>query len=118
VTEPSNDVVTVDAPLDSVDVMDAHDLIDALQQMARENDESGQPAALAQGTFALYAMRDGGAMFVTGVDHGPMAGVKHTRIPPGMIRAIGVIAGGGSKAQAVKAMIGIGKRRKELPAGE
>lgn len=85
------------------------DLIDELQRMAVQSE---QPVTIAAGTFALYPMANGGLMFVTSVQEGMLAGIKHTPIPPGLIRAVSVLAGGGSKLAAIKALTGFG--RKEL----
>lgn len=82
-------------------------LVDELAAMAHAAGDS--PAPIAAGTFVLYPMADGGMMFVTSVDHGVLAGIKHSRIPPGMIRAVSVLAGGGSKMAALKALTGIGR---------
>lgn len=101
------------ATFDDVDQADAVALVDGLAAMARE--QQGQPEPIAAGTFVLYPMADGGLMFVTSVDHGPLAGIKHSRIAPGLIRAVSVLAGGGSKLSALKAMAGFGKR--EISAG-
>jgi hypothetical protein len=85
----------------AVEIDVAH-FVDALQEMATANED--EPVPLMAGTFACYPMEDGAMMFVTDVTDGPMAGLKHTRIPPSMIRAVAVIAGGGSKIQALKAL--------------
>jgi hypothetical protein len=91
------------APLDGEDqALDIGALIDALAETARDQDD--QPEPIAQGSFAMYAMPDGGVMFVTSVPSGPMAGINHHRINPGLIRAIGVLAGGGGKLAALKAL--------------
>ena len=101
-------------PHETVDIADAGELIDELAAMAQQ--QAGAPEPIAAGTFVMYPMDDGGVMFVTSVDKGPMAGIKHARIPPGMIRAVGILAGGGSKIQALKALSGFG--RKEIERGE
>lgn len=85
------------------------EFIDELSAMATANEN--QPVALAAGTFVLYPMVDGGVMFVTSVEGGPMAGIKHTRIPPGMIRAVSVLAGGGTRRSALRALLGRGNRK-------
>ena len=97
---------------EDLDAADVVALVDELAAMARDQDE---PAPIAAGTFALYPMRDGGMMFVTAVDTGPMAGIKHSRIPPGLIRAMAVIASGGSKLAALRALAGL--NRKEITGG-
>lgn len=114
-TEPETDNTL--ALVEDADLADAADLIEQLAAMARTD----EPEPLAAGTFVLYPMRDGGMMFVTSVDEGLMAGIKHTRVPPGLIRAIGVLVNGGSKLSALKAMTGFGiggRRRKEVESGE
>lgn len=69
-------------------------------------DENGRPVAFAAGTFAMYPMSQGGIMVTMKIDEGPLAGpVQHVPIPAGIIRAMAVIAGGGSKVQALKAMV-------------
>jgi len=93
--------------------VDVAEFIDELTAMAHANAEA--PVPLAAGTFVLYPMPDGGVMFVTAVDEGLLAGIKHTRIPPGLIRAVSVIAGGGSKRAAIAAMFRGG--RKEIGDG-
>jgi hypothetical protein len=89
-------------------------LIDELAAQAQA--QADQPEPIAAGSFAMYAMPDGGVMFVTSVPSGPMAGISHHRINPGLIRAIGVLAGGGGKLQALKALAG--KGRKENGRGQ
>lgn len=78
------------------------EMIDEIAALAKEQAE--QPEPMAEGTFVLYPMPDGGVMFVTSVEKGPLAGIKHSRIPPGLMRAMTIIAGGGSKFQALKAL--------------
>ncbi len=81
------------------------EFIDGLAAMAAASG-GGDPAPLAAGTFVAYPMPDGGLMFVTNVEHGPFAGQKHHRIPPGMIRAVAVLSNGGGKLAALKALTG------------
>lgn len=81
--------------------------IEGIAEMAEKNRDNPQP--IAAGTFVLYPMEDGGLMFVTNIAEGDLAGTKHNRIPPAMIRAVSVLAGGGSKLQALKAMTRRGK---------
>lgn len=110
-------LVTVDDG--GLDVDGALDLVAELQALAVDVD--GQPRPIAAGTFVLYPMADGGMMFVTAVDDGLLKGIKHTRITPGLIRAVGVLAGGGSKLQALKALTFGGRRRyenQEIPRKE
>lgn len=111
-TEPlTGSVETADgAPVDFTDFM-----AELAQSAASHNPADGPPPAIAAGTFALYPMPDGGLMFVTNIADGPMAGVKYTRINPGMIRAAIALAGGG-KVDAVRSLFGRGRRR-ELPRG-
>jgi hypothetical protein len=96
-------------PEDANEVVDVADLVESLAQMAREHQGQAQP--IAAGTFVMYPMVDGGVMFVTSVDSGPFAGIKHSRIPPAMIRAVTALAGGGTKLDAFKALTGLGKRK-------
>ena len=88
------------------------DLVASLIQASQTVDDKGNPVPIAAGTFAAYGMPDGGFMFVSSVDHGPLAGVKHTRMAPGLVRAISVLAGGGSKLSALRALT---RRPRELP---
>lgn len=80
------------------------DFISEMAGLAKAS-AGGPLAPIARGTFAAYPMEDGGIMFVTNVEDGPLAGVKHNRIKPGLIRAISVLAGGGGKLAALRAMI-------------
>jgi hypothetical protein len=111
-------MTTIDNPAElalpaELEISDVTDFIDELAELARVNID-GEPFALARGTFAMYPMEDGGVMFVTSVADGPLEGIKHTRIPPGFIRAVSVIAGGGSKLAAVKALV---RKPKEIERG-
>jgi len=78
------------------------DLVSELENMAHVS--AHDPAPIAQGTFAMYAMEDGGLMVALDADS--LGGVRHQRIPPGLIRAIATLANGGSKFAALKAMTG------------
>lgn len=72
-------------------------------------DEDGNPKPLAEGTFAMYGMPDGGAMFVSSITGGPMAGTHHHRVPPGLIRAAVALMGQpGGKLKALKGLFGRG----------
>src|SRR5512138_397724 len=102
-TVRAQEIEEIDTDPENIDEQGLEDLLDAMKQMALDM-EGGPAQAVAEGTFALYPMTDGGFMFVTAVDRGPMAGIKHTRIRPALIRAIAVIVGGGSKRAAIKAM--------------
>ena len=103
-TDPTNTTDIVGLPED-----DAADLIAQLAQLAQDQTD-GNPEPFAAGTFVLYPMSDGGFMFVTSVDKGPLAGIKHSRIRPGLIRAISIVASGGSRFAALKALGGIGRK--------
>lgn len=82
------------------------EVLDFITAAAARNAGSDEPEPLAAGTFVMYPMPDGGVMFVTSVDNGPLRGIKHTRIRPGMLRAVGVLTSGGSKMKALKALMG------------
>jgi hypothetical protein len=88
---------------DGVNPADIVEFVNGLAAMAEANRD--QPEPIAAGTFALYPMPDGGMMFVTDVQGGVMQGIKHHRIPPPMIRAAAALAGGGSRIDALKAMM-------------
>lgn len=111
----TSEIVPAEMNLDGMSESDVGELLDQLAQLAR--DQADEPVPIAAGTFALYPMADGGMMFVTSVDHGPLAGIKHSRIPPGLMRAMSVLAGGGSKMAAFKALSGFGRRR-EIEGGK
>jgi hypothetical protein len=81
------------------------DFMHVIQMLAGETTPEGDPRPVAAGTFALYPMPDGGLMFVTDVPEGVLAGTKHTKISPALIRAAATLAGGGSKLSAVKALV-------------
>ena len=100
---------------EGAEVVEVEDFVDSLVQMAREQHDQVQP--VAAGTFVMYPMEDGGIMFVTSVDSGPLAGIKHSRIPPAMIRAVSALAGGGSKMDVLRALTGMG-RRKAIDSGK
>jgi len=87
-------------------------LLEETRQLARAG--GGRPEALAQGAFAMYPMEDGGVMFV--VDSTELGGVRHTRITPGMIRAVTALAAGGPKLGAVKAFFG--RKPKAVEVGD
>lgn len=70
-------------------------------------EEPGPP--LAQGTFALWTLPDGGLLFVANVTDGPHAGTHRQRIPPQILNSIKALAGG-SKIGALKGLFGIGKK--------
>ena len=101
---------------EGAEVVIAEDFVASLAEMAQEQRDQVQP--MAAGTFVLYPMTDGGIMFVTSVDSGPLAGIKHSRIPPAMIRAVTALAGGGSKMDAFKALTGFGGKRKAIDRGK
>jgi hypothetical protein len=97
----------------SVQLAEVIDTLTATGNNAAAVDEQGRPVAFAAGTFAMYPMRAGGIMVTMKIDSGPLAGpAQHVPIPAGIIRAMAVIAGGGSKVQALKAMM-----RREVTAG-
>lgn len=81
-------------------------LPDLLDLMASHTPD-GRP--MLAGTFALYPDR-GGVVLVMDVREGAMpAGQHRGRIPSGMIRALSVLAGGGGKLAAIRALAGRGR---------
>lgn len=91
------------------------DMSKLLDELAAAAATAGpEPTPIAQGTFAMYPMPDGGLMFVTSVAEGPMAGTRHMRMPPSLIRAAGTFLGGGGKVAAIKGLFG-GRRREIAP---
>ena len=92
-------MTTPDAPTHT----DVAALIDELAAKAAA--EADSPTPLAEGTFAMYAMPDGGIMMVAAATNGPMEGVHHYRIPPAMMKAVAALAGGGSKLSALKGLL-------------
>jgi hypothetical protein len=81
-------------------------ILDSLTGAAQLVPDGGPPKSFAAGTFAMYPMPAGGIMVTMKIDEGPLAGpVQHVPIPAGIIRAMTVIAGGGSKVQALRAMV-------------
>lgn len=74
--------------------------------------DGGDPTPFAAGTFAFYAMPDGGMMTVFDLSEESRVGspgVQRMRIPPGLIRAMNVLMAGGSRMSAVKALMGAGR---------
>lgn len=80
--------------------------MERIQAAAREAAARGEVYAFAAGTFAVYPTGDGGFMFVTQCVDGPMAGLKHTRIPPGMMRIVSAAISSGSTGDRVRALFG------------
>jgi hypothetical protein len=69
------------------------------------------PQPLLQGAFAIYPTAEGGVVCVANIDgDGPMAGVRHIPIRPGMIRALAAFAGGGARMANARTIFG--RRRK------
>jgi hypothetical protein len=72
-----------------------------------------RPSLVMGGTFAMYAIpstEGGGLMCVYDIPEGQaLAGTQRVRIPPHLIRAMVALAGG-SKLDAVKALIGKGRK--------
>jgi hypothetical protein len=89
----------------SEEIVDMAGLMDRLKEIAKESD--GKP--IAGGTFAFYAMKDGGVMVVSEVLEGPMAGIRHIRVTPAILRLVSGLASGGGPVSRVKAMMGRGK---------
>ena len=106
---------TLPDQIDDEDQDHAPELAGMLDQVAAASavatTADGTPPLLVAGTFALYADRNGGVIMVMDVKDGVMApGVHRNRIPPGMVRALAVLAGGGGKTAAIRAALGRGKR--------
>lgn len=92
---------------------DIHTILDELAaKAAAASPADGPPAPMLAGTFALYP--DNGALvLVMDIREGAMPqGVHRGRIPSGMIRAVGILAGGGGKLAALRALASGGKRAK------
>lgn len=91
-------------------------LIDELQRAAGAETVDGElveARPLAAGTFAFYPDGRGGLVMVMDIRDGAFPeGVHRGRIPPAMLRAVGVLAGGGSPLQAVKALARGGRGRR------
>lgn len=85
--------------------MDIKEFVAHIHQLARHKGANGEELPVATGTFAIYAMEDGGIMVVSSMGSGPMAGTHHQRVSPRMIRALAAFAGG-SKTRAIKELMG------------
>lgn len=81
------------------------DLLAQLAQLATVTDGDGNPIPVAAGTFAFYPTPAGGLMIVTECADGPFEGLHRHEVKPGMIRAVGALAGGGPLG-ALKALRG------------
>lgn len=113
----STDLENVETAMSLKEDYTAEEFIADLREIAESSGDSPEP--MAAGTFAMYATPDGGMMMVTSVAEGnPMAGVRRTKVPPGMIRAVTVLAGGGSIGSAIRAAAIGGRRgRKAIEGG-
>lgn len=90
--------------------LDAGDLNAILTEVADLAKQAGDnPEPMMQGSFAMYPMEDGGVMCVANVAEGPMAGTRHMRLSPNLIRAVQGLASGGGLGM-FKALMG-GKKR-------
>jgi len=96
--------MTTDAPADITPPADLGGFIAGIKDLHAQAPADGPPAPLVAGTFVLYPMADGGLMGVMSVVEGAMAGEHRMRLAPGMLRALGILAGGGSKIAALKAL--------------
>jgi len=105
--------MSIDIDPDAITADDLGSFIEAAAAQAAADGDT--PTPLVAGTFVMYPMPDGGVLAVTNVADGPMAGEKRIRIRPGMIRAVGLLSGGGkgSKMAALKALAG--RKRVEQP---
>lgn len=114
IDHPPVDAV-VDQVLDDMrDESTVGELLDAITATAAQTGDGSTP--FAAGTFALYTMPNGGVMVVMHSMEGPLKTPEPQRaaIPAGMIRAMAVLAGGGSKLAALRAMTS--KPRKQIGA--
>jgi hypothetical protein len=114
----STDIEPTDMRIELAEDYTAEEFIADLREIA-EQGGADNPEPMAAGTFCMYATPDGGMMMVTSVAEGhPMAGVRRTKVPPGMIRAITVLSGGGSIGSAIRAAaIGGRRNRKAIERG-
>ena len=104
-------VPSEDNAQDSADSADsAADIVSFLhhiQQQAQNKGENGENVPVAQGSFAIYPMEDGGVMVVARAEGGAMEGTHHHRISPRMIRALAAFsAPSGGRLKAIRAAIG------------
>lgn len=85
-----------------------------IEQLKRHAAEAtgDETAPIFAGTFAMYAMADGGMMMVTDTPIGPIQGVNRLRMPPAMVRMIEGFAMGGKRG-AFRAFMG-GRGRKQI----
>lgn len=67
-------------------------------QSVMAGEVEGQPAPLAQGTFALYATPEGALVLVTDI---PDRGVERNVLPAAMVKAAMTMIGGGGKLSAI-----------------
>lgn len=99
-------------PLDPTGAASLGEFLTLLKNAANVTDEDGNPQPVAKGTFAMYAMPDGGIMFVSNIAEGPMTGTHHHRVPPGMVRMALSLADSGGAVVKLKALKGLLTRGK------
>lgn len=104
--QPIDNEVIHAGELVAPDDVETSDLLDALKEAAASSD-GAQP--IFAGTFAMYAMADGGIMLVTDTPTGPLQGVNRLRMPPAAVRMVSALAGG--KRGALRAFMGRGRRQ-------
>lgn len=113
-TDPTDTVPAANDDEDQAD--DGADFAALIGELGRASEHLGDPGAtpppLAAGTFAVYPDGRGGVVMVMDVKEGAFpTGVHRGRIAPALIRAIGVLAGGGGKLAAMRALRGARRGR-------
>lgn len=100
------------AIIEQTPASDIFGLIERLAEQSHQAQLAGQPPTpFAVGTFAMYVTADKGLMIVTEAPEGaPLAGTNRMRVPHGIVRALTALMAGGSKFDALKAMMGKGPK--------
>lgn len=84
-----------------IDQAEAANFIDYIRKLSEDAD-ANNPVPFVQGTFALYPMIDGGIAAVFDTGDGP----QRARINPGILKAFGMLMGGGSPLQKISNIFG------------
>lgn len=112
VTDPQDQSVELHRA-QAVDQPDPGEILAELAaQAAREAADGAAPTPFAAGTFAFYAAPDGSIVTVFDLAESSRIGtpgVNRVKIPQGIIRATTVLMSGGSKFDAVRALMGRGR---------